>query len=195
MKVEMDRGLVVEVDLFARRAFGRRDIRIERLDIFGSRTLARGAHCDRFDQHTSLGQMLRLNRAEVKHVAEPGDDGVARALAHECAAGRALLQAQQAGVFQRSERLAQSVARNTKLLSQEALGRQPIAWPQAPTDQLGPNLIGDLFERARSFNGAELDAARRARFRASLLTMRRRGARSFVALDIRLSHMLHWFNH
>ena len=150
MEIEMDRRLIIKIDFVAPRAFGRRDIRIERLDILGSRALACDAHRDRFNQHTRLGQMLGRNRAEMEHVAQAGDDGVAGALAHEGAAAGALLQAQQAGVFQRPQRLAQGVARYSELLGQQALGGQSIAGPQAPVGQLDPNLLGDFFECARS---------------------------------------------
>ena len=195
MEIEMDRRLIIKIDFVAPRAFGRRDIRIERLDILGSRALACDAHRDRFNQHTRLGQMLGRNRAEMEHVAQAGDDGVAGALAHECAAAGALLQAQQAGVFQRPQRLAQGVARYSELLGQQALGGQSIAGPQAPIGQLDPNLLGDFFECARSLDRAEFDPVTRARFGANFTAMRRGNPRGVLALDIGLSHMLHWFNH
>ena len=128
----MNRRLIVKVDLVAHRSLRRRDVRVERLDIFARRPLTRRAHGDRFDHHARLGQMLGLNRAEVKHVAQPGDYRVAGALAHERAAGRAFLQAQQPGVLERSQRLAQRVARHAELLGQRALRRQPIARAQTP---------------------------------------------------------------
>ena len=115
--------------------------------------------------------MLGLNRAEVKHVAQPGDYRVARALAHERAAGRALLQAQQAGVLERSQRLAQRVARYAELLGQRALGRQPIAGAQAPIGKFLANLIGDFLECAQVADAAELRPGRGAAARAGFLRL------------------------
>ena len=107
--------------------------------------------------------MLGLNRAEVKHIAQPGDYRVAGALAHERAAGRALLQAQQAGILERPQRLAQRVARHPELLGQHALRRQPVARSQSPVGKFLANLIGDFLERAQVADAAELHAGLRRR--------------------------------
>src|ERR1700687_1379429 len=96
MELEMDRRLTVKVDAILARVPSRQgDIRIKRVDVFRSRTLTRNPHRDRFDHDPRFSQVLGLNRTEVKHIAEAGDDRVASALADECAAGRALLKAQQ----------------------------------------------------------------------------------------------------
>src|SRR5208337_1438755 len=80
VELEMNRSLIVKVDLVANCPLRQGDVRVERLNVLGRRALARGAHRARFDHHPRLGQMLGLNRAEVEHVAQPGDYRVARAL-------------------------------------------------------------------------------------------------------------------
>ena len=67
----MDRRLIVKVDVLAHGSSRRGDIRVERLEVFRCRTLARGAHRDRFDQYSRLGKMLGLNRTQMEHVAQP----------------------------------------------------------------------------------------------------------------------------
>src|SRR5208282_963509 len=120
-----------------------------------------------------------------------GNDRVARALAYESAASRALLEAEQAGIFQRAQRFAECVARHAELHREGTLGWQPIAGAQAAIRDLFANLIGNFLERARRPDASEFDAAGRAR----LVAMGRPDACGVSALDIRICHMLHWFNH
>ena len=61
---------------------------------------------------------------------------------------RALLQLQQAGVFERAQGFAQRVARDPELLGERSLGGQPAPDPEPAGDQLGADLGGDLFERS-----------------------------------------------
>lgn len=106
-------------------------------------------------QYPGLGQLARLDRAQVVHVEQASGDGLPIALGDECAAGGALLQSHEAGVFERTQRLAQGIARHAELLGQRAFGRQAAAHAQVALRQFGADLFGDFLERARRADGPE----------------------------------------